>query len=163
MKFAKTRRTAISSNLLTGTIVGGFVGLVVIALIWASVAPGSPRSNQLAYEEIALFGGPPSTHSLNSTCQGDAQFEVFIQNPTADNITVENVAISGSGVKNASVFVALSNACLTIAESSPVVPSNGDYQLEGYASVPLRYTSTYDCFIEFSNGQILNETLIAQS
>jgi len=163
MKFATTQQSAISSNLLTGTIVGGFVGLVVIALIWASVAPGSPRSNQLAYEEIALFGGPPSTHSLNSTCQGDAQFEVFIQNPTADNVTIENVTISGSGVKNAAVFIALSNACLTISESSPVIPGNGDFQLEGYASVPLRYTSTYDCFIKFSNGQVLNETLIAQS
>jgi len=163
MKFATTQQSAISSNLLTGTIVGGFVGLVVIALIWASVAPGSPRSNQLAYEEIALFGGPPSTHSLNSTCQGDAQFEVFIQNPTADNVTIENVTISGSGVKNAAVFIALSNACLTISESSPVIPGNRDFQLEGYASVPLRYTSTYDCFIKFSNGQVLNETLIAQS
>jgi hypothetical protein len=163
MRIAKTKRSAISSNLLTGSVVGGFVTLVVIALVWASLAPGSPQSNQLAYEEAALFGGPPSTHSLNSTCQGDAQFEVFIQNPTGDNITVENVTITGSGVRNATVFVALSNACLTIAESSPVIPAGGDYQLEGYADVPLRYTSTYDCFLEFSNGQIFNQTLIAQS
>jgi hypothetical protein len=163
MKIPSSRQSAISSNLLTGTIVGGFVALVVIALIWSSVAPGSPQSNQLAYEEIALFGGPASAHSLNSTCQGDAQFEVFIQNPTGDNITIENVTISGSGVRNATVFVALSNACLTISESSPVIPTSGDYQLEGYVDVPLRYTSTYDCFIQFSNGQTLNQTLIAQS
>ena len=73
------------------------------------------------------------------------------------------MSISGSGVKNATVFVALTNACLTIAESSPVIPGGGDYQVEGYADVALRYTSAYYCFIEFSNGQTLNETLIAQS
>jgi len=158
-----SKRRAISSNLLTGTIVGGFVGVVIIALVWTGFSPGSPQSNQIAYEEIALFGGPASAHSLNSTCQGDAQFEVFMQNPTGSNITIQNVIISGSGVKNATIFIALSNACLTLSESAPVIPAGGDYQLEGYADVPLRYTSAYDCFIEFSTGQTLNQTLIAQS
>src|ERR1700733_1531887 len=144
MKIARARRSAISSNLLTGTIVGGFVGLVIIALFWTSLAAGAPQNPQLGYEELSLFGGPASIRSLNATCNGDAQFEVYIENPSSNNITIENVIISGSGVKNATVFIALTNACLTVAESAPVIPGQGDYQLEGYVNVAIRYTSTYN-------------------
>ena len=105
MRFTKRRKGAISSNLLTGTIVGGFVGVVVFALIWTSTlnSPGT-QGTQLSFNEIALFGGSPSTHSLNSTCGGGAQLEVSIQNPTNENITVQNVVIYGSGVKNATAY-----------------------------------------------------------
>jgi hypothetical protein len=163
MRALKRERAAISSNLLTGSIVCGFVGLVVFALIWTSTMPGSSQQTQLSFQEFALFGGSPSSRSLNTTCGGAAQLEVFIQNPSAENISIIDVTISGSGVANATALVIVSNSCLTIAESSPVIPSGGDYQLEGYVDAPLRYTSTYNCAIRFSDGETLNQTLIAQS
>ena len=163
MRFEKKERTALSSNLLTGAIVGGFVGIVVLALVWTSIVPGTTQNPQLSYEELALFGGSASVRSLNSTCGGAAQLEVYIQNPSANNITIANVTINGNGVTNATALVIVSNSCLTVAESSPVIPAGGDYQLEGYVNAPLRYTSTYDCYVQFSDGEILNQTLIAQS
>ena len=163
MRFEKSKHFAISSNLLTGTIVGGFVGLVVFALVWTSIMPGTVQSSQLSYEELALFGGSPSTRSLNATCAGAAELEVYIQNPSTNNVSIVNVAISGSGVTNATAMVIVSNSCLTVSESSPVILAGGDYQLEGYINTPLRYTSTYNCFIRFSDGETMNQTLIAQS
>jgi hypothetical protein len=163
LKLQKNRRSAISSNLITGTIVGGFVGLVVIALVWTAIAPGSPPPAQVSYEELALFGGSASTRSINSTCIGAAEVEAYIENPTVNNITIVNITISGSGVKNATALVIVSNSCLTISESAPVIPSGGDYQLEGYIDVPLRYTSVYNCLIQYSDGEVTNQTLIAQS
>jgi len=139
------------------------VGVVVFALVWTAVVPGSLQSSQLSYQEFALFGGSPSTRSINSSCGGAAQLEVYIQNPSPNNISIVNVVISGSGVKNATALVIVSNSCLTIAESSPVIPAEGDYQLEGYVNTPLRYTSTYNCFIQYSDGESVNYTLIAQS
>jgi hypothetical protein len=165
MRFTERRKSAISSNLLTGTIVGGFVGVVVFALIWTSTLSAAPgtQGTQLSFNEIALFGGSPSTHSLNSTCGGGAQLEVSIQNPMNENVTVQNIVIYGSGVKNATAYLIVSNSCLTIQESSPVIVSGGDYLLEGYVSAPIRYTAPYVCDIQFSNGQTVNETLLAQS
>jgi hypothetical protein len=96
-------------------------------------------------------------------CTGGALLEVSIQNPTNENITVQNVTIYGSGVKNATALLIVSNSCLTISETSPLIVSGGDFLLEGYVNAPIRYTSTYVCFMKFSNGQILNETVIAQS
>jgi hypothetical protein len=139
------------------------VGVVILALVWTSIMPGSPQSTLLAYQEVALFGGSASVRSLNATCGGAAQLEVYIQNPSEDNISIVNVVISGSGVNNATALVVISNSCLTIAESLPVVPAGGDYQLEAYIDAPLRYTSTYNCFIQFSDGETINQTLIAQS
>jgi hypothetical protein len=163
MRSETQSRSAISSNLLTGVIVGGFVGIVVFALVWTSIMPGSPPSTQLAYQELALFGGSPSVRSLNTTCGGAAQLEVYIQNPSLDNISIVNIAIHGSGVSNATALVIVSDSCLTVAESSPIIPAGGDYQLEGYINAPLKYTSTYVCFIQFSDGETINQTLIAQS
>ena len=48
-------------------------------------------------------------------------------------------------------------------EAGISVPANGDYKLEGYVSQPLAFASTYRCVITFSNGQELNQSLIAQS
>lgn len=157
------RRSGISSNLLVGSVVGGFVGLVIFALVWTAIEPGTAQSMQLSYEELALFGGSASARSLNTTCGGAAQIEAYIQNPTPNNISIVNIVISGSGVKNATALVIVSNSCLTISESAPVIPSGGDYQLEGYVDAPLRYTSAYNCFIQFSDGETTNQTLIAQS
>jgi len=163
MRIGKSCRRAISSNLLTGSVVGGLVGIVVIALVWTSISPASLPSTQLSFNGITLFGGSPSTHSLNSTCTGGAQLEVDIQNPTNENITVQNVTIYGSGVRNATAFITVSNSCLTIAETSPLIVSGGEFILEGYVNAPIKYTSTYMCWIKFSNGQVLNQTIIAQS
>jgi hypothetical protein len=165
MRFPARPRRAISSNLLTGTIVGGFVGIVVIALIWTSGMTSGPnaQSTQLSFDELALFGGSPSVHSLNSTCGGGAQIEVSIQNPSSENVTVQNIVIYGSGVSNATAYMIVSNSCLTIQEASPLVVSGGDYLLEGYVNAPIKYTASYVIDITFSNGQNLNQTVLAQS
>ncbi len=162
--FSMRQDAAISSNLLTGTIVGGFVGIVVLALVWTSMGGVTPSTQmQLSFNEFALFGGSLSTHSLNSTCGGGAQLEVSIQNPTNENVTVENAVISGSGVNNATVYLIISNSCLTIQEASPVISSRGDYLLEGYVNAPIKYTASYVVFIQFSNGQNVTQSVLAQS
>lgn len=155
----------ISSNLLTGSIVGGFVAIVVVALVWTSVGGASPtpQNTQLSFNEIALFGGSPSSHSFNATCDGGAQLEVSIQNPSNENVAIQNVTIYGSGVKNATIYTIVSNSCLTIPETAPQIVAGGDFLLEGYVNAPIKYTSTYTCYLRFSNGQILNQSIIAQS
>ncbi len=165
MRFSARTRRAISSNLLTGTVVGGFVGAVVIALVWTSgmISGPSAQSSQMSFNELALFGGSPSVHSLSATCGGGAQLEVSIQNPVDENVTIENVIIYGSGVSNATAYITVSNSCLTIQEASPVILSGGDYLLDGYVSAPIRYTASYVVDISFSDGENLNETVLAQS
>ncbi len=163
MRFETGKRSALSSNLLTGTIVGGFVGLVVFALVWTAITPGTPQPTQLSFQGAVLFGGSASIRSINSSCVGAAELEVYVQNPSANNISIVNVTIRGPGVSNATALVIVSNSCLTVAESLPVIPSGGDYQLNGYVNAPLRWTSTYDCYIQFSDGETMNQTLIAQS
>jgi hypothetical protein len=148
---------------MTGVLVGGFVTVVVIALVWANVAPASPQGTQLTLEEAALFGGNPSARSTNTTCQGAAQLELYIQNPAPYPVTIQNITITGSGANSATVLVIVSNSCLTVAESAPSIPAGGDYQLEGYVTAPIAYLGTYRCDIDFSNGQIFNQSLIAQS
>ena len=95
--------------------------------------------------------------------EGPPRLEVYIQNPSVDNISIVDVAISGTGREHSTALIIVSNSCLTISESLPVIPAGGDYQLEGYIDAPLRYTSTYNCFIQFSDGETINQTLIAQS
>jgi hypothetical protein len=164
MRPPRGKRSAISSsNVITGTVVGGFVGLVIFALVWTSIMPATPQPTQLSFEGAVLFGGSLSVRSINSTCVGAAEFEVYIQNPTNNNISIVNVTISGSGVNNATALVTVSNSCLTVAESLPVISAGGDYQLNGFVNAPLRFTSTYDCMVQFSDGETLNQTLIAQS
>ena len=157
------KRSALSSNLITAVVVGGFVGVVVMALVWVNFVPAVPTANQLNFQELALFGGSQSTISLNSTCIGDAQLEVNVQNLTPNPVQIQNVTIWGSGITNATVLVVVSNSCLPLSESNPAVPTGGSYQLVGYVTAPLRYTSLYNYYIGFSNGQSLNGSLIAQT
>ena len=171
MRLSKRRRSGISGNLFTSLIVGGFVGVVVIALVWSYYLPPVQQSRQLSFQSLTLFGGPASTHSYTTTClgataqlqNGGAELDLYAQNPTPAPITIQNVTISGNGVQNATVYIALSNSCLTISEAGVSVPAGGDYQLVSYVSAPLAFASTYRCVVFFSNGQILNQSLIAQS
>lgn len=156
-------RSALSSNLITALIVGGFVGAVAIALVWVNFVPAVSTSNQLNFQELVLFGGSQSAHSFNSTCSGDAQFEVNVQNPTTNNIQIQNVTIWGSGLTNATILLVVSHSCLNLSEVNPAVPADGTYQLIGYVDAPLRYTSLYEYYIGFSNGQSINGSLIAQT
>ena len=159
----KGNRSGLSSNLITALVVGGFVGAVAIALVWVNFVPAVSTGNQLNFQELALFGGSQSTRSLNSTCSGDAQFEVNVQNPTGNNIQIQNVTIWGSGLTNATVLLEVSHSCLKLSEVNPMVPAQGTYQLIGYVNAPLRYTSLYGYYIGFSNGQSINGSLIAQT
>lgn len=156
-------RSALSSNLITGLLVGGFVAVVAIALVWVNFVPAVSTSNQLNFQELALFGGSKSTISLNSTCNGDAQLEVNVQNPTTSTIHLQNVTIWGSGITNASVLVIVSNSCLSLSDANPAIPPGGTYQLVGYVTAPIRYTSLYNYYIGFSNDQNVNGSLIAQT
>ena len=157
------RKRAISANLFTGLLVGGFVAVVVIALVWTNYLPATQQGTTLSFQELSLFGGSSSVHSYTATCGGAAQLEIYAQNPTPNPIQIESITISGSGVTNATAYISLSNSCLNISEAGISVPAGGDYQLEGYVSAPLAFASTYKCVVLFSNGQILNQSLIAQS
>lgn len=163
MRLSNRRKLAISNNIFTGLIVGVFVGVVVIALLWTNYLPASQQSNQISFQQFALFGGRASVHSYNATCAGAAELELYAQNPTPNPITLQSVTIYGNGVQNATIYIALPNSCLTISEAGISVPAGGDYQLLGYISEQLTFTSTYQCVIIFGNGQILNQSLIAQS
>ena len=157
----KGNRSGLSSNLITALVVGGFVGAVAIALVWVNFVPAVSTGNQLNFQELALFGGSQSARSLNSTCNGDAQFEVNIQNPTANDIQIQNVTIWGSGVTNATVLVVVSHSCLTLSEVNPSITAEGTYQLIGYVDATLRNTYLYQYYIGFSNGLKINGSLIA--
>ena len=163
MRLSKRRKLAISNNLFTGLIVGIFVGVVVVALLWTNYLPASQQSNQISFQQFALFGGNASTHSFNATCAGAAQLELYAQNPTPNPISIQSVTIYGNGVQNATIYIALTNSCLTISEAGVSVPAGGDYQLLGYVNEQITFTSTYRCIVIFGNGQILNQSLIAQS
>jgi hypothetical protein len=157
------RRGAVSSNIFTGAVVGGFVAVVIIALVWTSFAQAPQQETQLSFQELTLFGGAASNHSFTNSCNGASELQMYAQNPTPAPISILGVTIYGDGVENATVYISLSNACLTISEAGVSVPAGGDYQLVGYVNEPLAFTSTYRCIVTFSNGQVLNQTLIAQS
>ncbi len=157
------KQSGISGNLFTSLIVGSFVAVVIIALVWTNYMQAPQQGTQLAFQQLALFGGASSTHSFTSSCSGAAQLEAYAQNPTPVPITIQSVLIYGNGVNNATVYISLTNACLTIGEAGASVPAGGDYQLVGYVNEPLGFASTYRCLITFSNGQVLNQSLIAQS
>ena len=157
------RKAALSSNAITALLVGGFVAAVSIALVWTSFLPGTSAGNQLNFQEMALFGGSGSNRSLNSTCLGDAQLEINVQNPTPNVVHITNVTIWGSGVTDATVLLEISNSCVTLSEANPAVSLGGTYQLIGYATAPLTYTALYNFYMAFSNGQSYNGSLIAQT
>jgi hypothetical protein len=163
MRFSKRSKSAISGNLFTSLIVGGFVAVVAIALVWANYLPATQQGTTLSFQELSLFGGPASTHSFTVACGGAAQLEIYAQNPTPNPIAIQNVTIYGNGVVNATVYISLSNSCLTVSEAGVSVPAGGDYQFEGYVNAPLVFLSIYTCVVTFNNGQVLNRTLIAQS
>jgi hypothetical protein len=158
------KREGISGNLFTGLIVGAFVGIVIIALVWTNyLQVPQQQGTQLSFQQLALFGGSASQHSLTNGCSGAAQLEVYAQNPTPAPVTIQSVLVYGSGVQGATVYISLTNACLTISEAGVSVPAGGDYQLVGYVNQSLAFTSVYTCVITFGNGQVLNDSVIAQS
>ena len=156
-------KRAVSGNLFTTLIVGGFVAAVVFALVWTSYLPSTQQGTTLSFQQLSLFGGSPSVHSYTVSCSGAAQLQVYAQNPTPNPIQIESITISGSAVANATIYVALSNSCLNLSEAGLSVPAGGDYQLVGYVSAPISFASTYRCVVVFNNGQMLNKTVIAQS
>lgn len=156
------RRLFSKSNIFTGVIVVGFAAIVVFALVYTSTLQGK-QGTQLSFQELALFGGSASVHSYTQTCSGGALLELYAQNPTTSPIKIQEVTIYGNNVNNATVYISLSDGCLNLQESGVSVPANGDYQLQGYVNEPLAFTSAYRCTITFSNGQELNQSLIAQS
>lgn len=158
-----SKRRAVSSNLFTGLIVGGFVSVVIIALVWTNSIPATQQGTTLSFQQLVLFGGSASTHSFTNSCSGGAQLELYVQNPSPSQITIQGISIYGGGVQNATVYVALKNACLNLVEAGVSVPAGGSYQLVGFVSEPLLFASTYRCVVTFGNGQILNQSLIAQS
>ncbi len=142
---------------------GSFVGVVITALVVTNYLPASPQSTTLSFQELALYSGPASVHSYTVTCSGDSLFTLYAQNPTPNPISILSVTISGNGVVNATAYVAVSNnSCLTLSEAGVSVPAGSDYQLIGYVSAPLAPAAAYKCVVLFSNGQVLNQSLIAE-
>ena len=55
MRLSKRRKSGISGNLFTGLIVGGFVGVVAIALVWSYYLPPTQQSTQLSFSGVDSF------------------------------------------------------------------------------------------------------------
>jgi hypothetical protein len=75
-----------------------------------------------------------------------------------------NVTLSGSSLKgNATTFVSLSNSCLSISESVPTLNATSTNYFVGYSDVPLQYGFAYNYTLQFDNGQVLSQVLLAQA
>ncbi len=154
--------SALSSNLKVGLIVGTFVGVVVIALALSVMLPPASQGSSVSLQSISLFSGSASAHSFTTSCQGDAKFEIYFENPTSQPIGVSQTVVYGGPIlRNDSVLLSGSNSCLYVSEVNPQL-GQGSTFFDGYVNGSLAFGTVYDYTIVLSNGQVFNGTLIAQ-
>jgi hypothetical protein len=163
------RKPRISSNLLIGIVVGVFVGVVVLGLIFANLGylifpnttNGGPAITFSGYE---LFSGSNSSISYTSSCRGDAYLIVDISNNSPNSIQITNVTIYGSSLKqNASTLVSVSNnSCLPLSQANPSVPGNSSYEFVGYLNIGLAPLTNCYFLMQFGDGQELSHLMVAQ-
>ncbi len=164
------RKPRISSNLLIGLIVGIFVGLVVLGLIFANfgylIFPTNTTTQGpgISFTGYELFSGSNSSISYTKACGGDAYLVIDMHNNTPNPIHITNVTIYGSSLKqNATTLVSVSsNSCLPIAQSNPEIPANSDYEFVGYLSISLAYLTNCNFLIQFDSGQEFSHVMVAQ-
>ena len=146
--------------------------LVVAALVFTYVDnPLNQRisttttTTSLYFSGIILISGSESSNSLNTTCSGDSQLDIYVTNTSPNTISMTNVTIFASGLsKNATTLVSLPNGCLPISEDPPAIQSGtNDLLIATYPNIAVPYLSHWNVIINFSNGQNLTQTnLISQ-
>ncbi|GEM_PF-2460605 len=166
-----SRRDGVSSNLATALIVGSFVGLVIIALVFAyspfdhsgpSQCGGGESTTPICITSIQLYSGSPSNIESRQNCTGDAQIVVEGENLSNNTYHVSKVVITGgSSHVNATALVPVSNSCLTLKDANPAIPP-GFFSFVGYISQPLVFGQEYNYSISFDDGQVQSGALIAQ-
>src|SRR5579875_759330 len=145
-----------------------FVAIVLVALYY-SYLPGTSSSSpstqsNISLQNITLFSGSASAHSLSSSCKGDATLEVVFVNPASTVLHISNVVIYGTGLaRNATTLVSISNSCLSLSESDPVINGGSTTTFDGYVDTPLPFGSSFHYFIRLDNGQNFTGILQAQS
>jgi hypothetical protein len=153
------------SNLITSLVVGGFVTLVVLGLVFAYVLIPSGHSasttqKSLFFSGITLISGSASSSSLNKSCSGDSYLEVYVTNNSNNTIYMENVTMLASNPSNSGTsLVSLSNGCIVISEDPQAVePGSIDQSILTYPNVPVPFLSNWNVTVYFSNGQNLTQT-----
>lgn len=153
------------SNLITSVVVGGFVILVISALVLTYLVnpPNQSTSStapSLYFSGITLISGSGSSNSLNTTCSGDSQLEVYVTNSSPNTIYMTNVTISASRLStNATTLVPISNGCLPVSENNPPIQSGSDDLLIlTYPSIPVPPYTNWNVTVDFSNGQRLTKS-----
>ncbi|MHB8567076.1 MAG: hypothetical protein ACYC7D_06240 [Nitrososphaerales archaeon] len=159
------RRAASRSTLLAEIAVVIFIGLVLIGLYNAYLPTGTNTvTNEISIQNLTLLSGSPSSHSLSSSCQGDATLELELVNPTLSAVHLSNIVIYSSGLsKNATTLVSVSNSCLSLSESNPAIQAESSYLFDGYMDTALPFGSTFKYLIQLDNGENFTGTLVAQS
>jgi hypothetical protein len=159
-------KKAVSKSILVAEVaLIVFVAVVGVALYY-SFLPGQTNTQDasVSIQNLTLLSGSPSTHSVAQSCQGDAIIEMDLFNSGSSDVHVSNIVLSSSSLaRNASILVTVSNSCLTLSESNPVVAAGSSYLFDGYVDSPLPFGSSYHYLIEFSNGQNFTGVLVAQS
>jgi hypothetical protein len=163
----RMRRSAISKSSLLASVVVAVIVAVVMTALYLSFLPGTgpaTTSDQISILNATLYSGNPSTHSGSSPCLGDALLDIQLFNPFSTPVNIANVVIHGSSSQsNATAFLSISNSCLLVSEVKPTIDPGSSFTLAGYVSVPLQIGAMYSYFVQFDNGQSINQTLLAQA
>jgi hypothetical protein len=161
----KNKQGVSKSNLITSVVVGGFVILVISALVLAylvnpTVKNTSSTTPSLYFSGVVLISGSASSSSLNTTCSGDSQLEIYVTNSSPNTISMTNVIISASRLlTNATSLVPLSNGCVPVSEDNPPIQSgSNDLLILTYPSIPVPPYTNWNVTIDFSNGQRLSQS-----
>ena len=189
MRRASKTDFAITKSSWIATVVVVVMVALVLALLYESFLPGpattsttsssstssttnspaaSTTDNQISIQDATLYSGSPSMQSFTAPCGGDAVLSIELYNPTSVAIHITNITLYGSSFKgNATTLVSLSNSCLTIPDlpllNVPTLNASSSNDFIGYADVPLQFGGAYNCIMQFDNGQMINQTLLAQA
>ena len=152
------------STALTSIIVAIFV-IAVVAGLFLTYTSNTNNQPSFSVSQITLQSGTASTSSLNKTCSGDSELDIYVSNTLSTTIYLKNVTIFGSSLsQNGTTLVTVSSGCLPVDESNPVIASgSNDFLIASYPDIPLPLGTLCNVEIEFSNGQNLTEALIAQA
>lgn len=170
LRYRALKKGALSSNLVVGLILVAFVGLVIFGLVEAYVLPPPPASSSgfsgISVSELILYSGPGSKLSYTQSCDvNEAQLQAYVTNNSTSTINLTNETFYGGYLtQNATALVPVSSGCLPISQSvASISAGQDDLVISSYPDVNLPLGSSCYVNIQFSNGQILTQLLVAQS
>ena len=148
-------------------LVGLFVGLVVIGMLFVWVFPSNTATGGgLSVSALTLISGSASSLSFNKTCAGDTYLEIYVSNSGSSSISLTNASITlyDSPHTQGVVLVPESSGCIPVWESNPTIPPNSDdILIQTYPDVPVPPYTGWNVTILFSNGEKLTQPDLAAS